>query len=141
MRFERTGGPCALSSARAETIGFGGAMPVPGLTRLRSLARSCLAPAADGGQRELVALVSDDPAIAEQEARRDDVRERVRTSGGEALVYSADKIAKVRELRLLVARGTDEPEIASRKRPYEKSLSMIEAQAQTCRLASSSASS
>ena len=56
--------------------------------------------------------------------------ERVRTSGGEALaVYAADKIAKVRELRLPIARVTDEAEIASRKHRHEKSLSMIETQA------------
>ena len=58
--------------------------------------------------------------------------ERVRISGGETLaVYAADKIAKVRELRLPIACVTDEAEIASRKHRYEKSLSMIEAQAQT----------
>jgi (p)ppGpp synthase/HD superfamily hydrolase len=37
------------------------------------------------GVGEVVALVSDDPAIADVEARKDDVRERVRASGGEAL--------------------------------------------------------
>jgi hypothetical protein len=40
------------------------------------------------------------------EERRDDVRERVRREGGyAAVVYAADKISKVRELRIMIARG------------------------------------
>jgi (p)ppGpp synthase/HD superfamily hydrolase len=55
---------------------------------------------------ELVELVSDDPAIADLEQRRDDLRERVRRVGGyAAVVYAADKISKVRELRIMIARG------------------------------------
>jgi len=85
---------------------------------------------------ELVALVSDDPAIADEEERKADVRERVRRSGGEALVvYAADKVSKVRELRLLMALGVDEQEIAVRRSRYEKSLAMIEDQAPGSRLA------
>jgi (p)ppGpp synthase/HD superfamily hydrolase len=34
---------------------------------------------------ELVEVLSDDPAITYQDARRDDVRERVRRAGGDAL--------------------------------------------------------
>jgi (p)ppGpp synthase/HD superfamily hydrolase len=85
---------------------------------------------------ELVALVTDDPAIAQEEARKDDVRERVRRAGNEALaVYAADKVAKVRELRMLIARGADERGIEARKRRYEKSLAMIEEQTPGNRLA------
>ena len=58
---------------------------------------------------ELVALVSDDPTIGDEELRKDDVRERVRRAGGYALaVYAADKVSKVRELRMLIATGLDQ---------------------------------
>jgi guanosine-3',5'-bis(diphosphate) 3'-pyrophosphohydrolase len=44
----------------------------------------------------LVALVSDDPSIPDEEHRKDDVRERVRRAGGYApIVYAADKVSKV----------------------------------------------
>jgi GTP diphosphokinase / guanosine-3',5'-bis(diphosphate) 3'-diphosphatase len=44
----------------------------------------------------LVALVSDDPSIPDEEERKDDVRERVRRAGGYApIVYAADKVSKV----------------------------------------------
>jgi GTP diphosphokinase / guanosine-3',5'-bis(diphosphate) 3'-diphosphatase len=46
---------------------------------------------------ELVALVSDDPTISDEEQRKDEVRERVRRAGGHALaVDAADKVSKVR---------------------------------------------
>ncbi len=55
---------------------------------------------------ELVELVSDDPSIDDEEARKDDVRERVRRAGGFApVVYGADKVSKVRELRMQLATG------------------------------------
>jgi (p)ppGpp synthase/HD superfamily hydrolase len=57
---------------------------------------------------DLVALVSDDPTIDGEEQRKDDVRERVRRAGANALVvYAADKVSKVRELRMLIAAGLD----------------------------------
>ena len=76
---------------------------------------------------ELVTLVSDDPAIEDEEARKDDVRDRVRKAGGFApAVYAADKVSKVRELRVLIANGMD-PEAAQTKlRRYRKSLTMVE---------------
>jgi (p)ppGpp synthase/HD superfamily hydrolase len=76
---------------------------------------------------ELVELVSDDPAIEDEEAQKDDVRERVRRAGGYApAVYAADKVSKVRELRILIANGMD-PEAAQTKlRRYRKSLAMVE---------------
>ena len=54
----------------------------------------------------LVALVSDDPSIPDEDARKDDVRDRVRAAGGYALaVYAADKVSKVREIRTALAAG------------------------------------
>ncbi len=76
---------------------------------------------------ELVSLVSDDPAIPDEEQRKDDVRERVRRAGDEAAVlYAADKVSKVRELRLLMAAEPDNPEIEVRLDRYRKSLAMLE---------------
>jgi len=76
---------------------------------------------------ELVALVSDDPAIADEEGRKDEVRERVRRAGGYALVvYAADKISKVRELRALVANGLDQREREIKFQRHWKSLQMLE---------------
>jgi (p)ppGpp synthase/HD superfamily hydrolase len=75
---------------------------------------------------ELVELVSDDPGIADVEERRDDVRERVRREGGyAAVVYAADKISKVRELRIMIARGLSE-EAAGRLDHYRRSRAMLE---------------
>lgn len=83
----------------------------------------------------LVALVSDDPEIAGEEERKDEVRERVRAADGEALVvYAADKVSKVRELRLLMARHPDDPELTVRLRRYRKSLEMLDAQIPGSRL-------
>ncbi len=76
---------------------------------------------------ELVALVSDDPTIPEPEARKDDVRERVRGSGREpAVLYAADKVSKVRELRIIMAADGNDPEIPIRLARYRKSLAMLE---------------
>jgi (p)ppGpp synthase/HD superfamily hydrolase len=76
---------------------------------------------------ELVALVSDDPAIADEEERKDDVRERVRHAGGPALVvYAADKVSKVRELRTLTSRGLDRAQAEVKLRRYRRSLEMLE---------------
>jgi (p)ppGpp synthase/HD superfamily hydrolase len=76
---------------------------------------------------ELVATVSNDPSIADTEAQKDDVRERVRRAGGYAqAVYAADKISKVRELRLMLAKGVDRDSIAVRRERYWKALGMLE---------------
>jgi (p)ppGpp synthase/HD superfamily hydrolase len=76
----------------------------------------------------LVAVVSDDPSISDQEQRKDDVRDRVRLTGGYALaVYAADKVSKVRELRILIARGLDQAEAQTRLRRYRRSLEMLDA--------------
>jgi (p)ppGpp synthase/HD superfamily hydrolase len=75
---------------------------------------------------QLVAAVSDDPAIREYEERKRDLRDRVERSGSEALaIYAADKIAKVRELGLLshwrASRGKNQAKLAH----YCASLEML----------------
>lgn len=80
---------------------------------------------------DLVEVLSDDPAITDQDARRDEVRERVRRAGGDALViYAADKVSKVRELRALIVGGLDPVEAESKRRHYTKCLAMLEETAQ-----------
>jgi (p)ppGpp synthase/HD superfamily hydrolase len=75
---------------------------------------------------DLVALVSDNPLIPEEEARKDDVRERVRRAGGYApVVYAADKVSKVRELRSLVAGGLAARDAEVKLRRYRKALAML----------------
>jgi (p)ppGpp synthase/HD superfamily hydrolase len=84
---------------------------------------------------EFVAIVSDDPAIQGDEERKDEVRERVRNAHNEAVaVYAADKISKVRELRLFMSRNPDDPQIEIRLRRYRKSLEMLESQIPHSRL-------
>lgn len=76
---------------------------------------------------ELVALVTDDPSIDDEEDQKDHVRERVRRAGGYApVVYAADKVSKVRELRTLLAGGLDGRDAAVKLRRYQKSLIMLE---------------
>lgn len=76
---------------------------------------------------ELVALVSDDPQIEDEEARKDEVRDRVRHADGHAaVVYAADKVSKVRELRMLIGQGLAPDEAAVKLRRYRKSLAMLE---------------
>jgi (p)ppGpp synthase/HD superfamily hydrolase len=76
---------------------------------------------------ELVAVVSDDPAIADEDDRKAEVRERVRQFGGHALaVYAADKVSKVRELRLLMVTGLPSDEAEAKLGRYRASLAMLE---------------
>jgi hypothetical protein len=76
---------------------------------------------------ELVAVVSDDPAITDEDERKSETRERVRRAGGYApAVYASDKVSKVRELRILVARGMQPDEARIRQRRYRESLTMLE---------------
>jgi (p)ppGpp synthase/HD superfamily hydrolase len=89
--------------------------------------RSDLTARFGGEVAELVALVSDDPTIDDEEQRKDDVRDRVRRAGGNALVvYAADKVSKVRELRMLIAAGLDQDAATVKLRRYRKSLAMLE---------------
>jgi (p)ppGpp synthase/HD superfamily hydrolase len=76
---------------------------------------------------DLVALVSEDPEIADVELRKDEVRERVRNGGGYALaVFGADKVSKVRELRMQLAQGLDPDEAEVKLRRHRKALRMLE---------------
>lgn len=76
---------------------------------------------------ELVALVSDDPAIQGEAERKDDVRERVRRVGGNAqAVYAADKVSKVRELRTLLATGHKGEDVDAKLQRHRRSLKMLE---------------
>jgi (p)ppGpp synthase/HD superfamily hydrolase len=75
----------------------------------------------------LVAVVSDDPSIPDEEARKDGVREQVRRAGGyAAAIYAADKVSKVRELRTLLALGITDEEAELRLERYRRSLRMLE---------------
>jgi len=79
------------------------------------------------GVAELVAMVSDDPAIEDEEEQKDEIRERVRNAGGyAAVVYGADKVSKVRELRMLIATGLDGRSATIKLERYRKSLEMLE---------------
>jgi hypothetical protein len=79
------------------------------------------------GVGDLVAAVSDDPSIADDEARKNELRERVRRIGGYALaVYAADKVSKVRELRYLLTVGLSPDEAEIKHRRHRKSLRMLD---------------
>jgi (p)ppGpp synthase/HD superfamily hydrolase len=76
---------------------------------------------------KLVADVSDDPSIQDEEERKDRLRERVRHLGGyPAVVYAADKVSKVRELRMLLATGARREEVEAKVVGHRKSLDMLE---------------
>jgi (p)ppGpp synthase/HD superfamily hydrolase len=76
---------------------------------------------------ELVAAVSDDPSLADEEVSKDDVRERVRALGGyAAAIYAADKVSKVRELRTLLAVGLAGETADAKRERYRRSLEMLD---------------
>ena len=78
---------------------------------------------------ELVAAVSDDPGVADDDQRKAEVRDRVSTIGGDALaIYCADKVSKVRELRLLIATGLAREQAEAKFDRYRASLAMLEHQ-------------
>ena len=75
----------------------------------------------------LVAAVSDDPSLADEEERKDELRERVRRTGGyAAIVYAADKVSKVREIRIALAAGVPRSELEGKLRRHRESLWMLE---------------
>lgn len=76
----------------------------------------------------LVDTVSDDMSIEDVDARKADVRERVRAEDGyAAAVFAADKISKVRELRMLLASGrTDRQEAEIKLQRYREGLEMLD---------------
>jgi (p)ppGpp synthase/HD superfamily hydrolase len=76
---------------------------------------------------ELVAAVSDDPSIPEEEARKQELLERVQGKGDYAQqVYAADKVSKVREIRFLISQDVSQEEVAKRLRRHRKSMQMLE---------------
>ena len=76
---------------------------------------------------ELVATLSDDPSIGDEERRHEDLRERVCKAGGYAsAIFAADKVSKVRELRALLASGPPTAETEAKLRHYRASLEMLE---------------
>ena len=77
----------------------------------------------------LVEAVSDDPSVADEDERKDELRERVRRAGGyAAVVYAADKVSKVRELRTTLSAGVPREEVESKLRRHRESLLMLEAE-------------
>lgn len=80
----------------------------------------------------LVASVTEDPTIESMRERKSALRGQVHTSGTEAeLIFAADKLSKVRELRvrLTKTRGADQPdspEILAKLEHYRASLGMLE---------------
>jgi (p)ppGpp synthase/HD superfamily hydrolase len=76
--------------------------------------------------QELVAAVSDDPGIHDEDERKAELRERVRNLGGyAAVVYAADKISKVRELRMVIARGGRDEQVTRKLERHRESLEML----------------
>lgn len=60
--------------------------------------------------REIVEAVSEDPAIADRGERKAELRRRAVAAGPQAaLVFGADKVSKLREWRLRMARGERMP--------------------------------
>lgn len=75
----------------------------------------------------LVAAVSDDAAIGDEQARKDELRERVRQAGGDALaVFAADKISRVRELRYMLTEDLTRDEAERKLARHRESLAMLE---------------
>jgi (p)ppGpp synthase/HD superfamily hydrolase len=80
----------------------------------------------------LVSSVTEDPTIESIRERKAALRSQVRVSGAEAaLIFAADKLAKVRELRTRFTQihQDDEPiphEIGSKLEHYRASLRMLE---------------
>jgi (p)ppGpp synthase/HD superfamily hydrolase len=76
---------------------------------------------------ELVAIVSDDESIEDEDARKAELRERVRRAGGDAAaVYAADKVAKVREIRAALVAGVPWDELERKFARHRESLAMLE---------------
>jgi (p)ppGpp synthase/HD superfamily hydrolase len=76
----------------------------------------------------MVAVLSEDPAIADYEARKAALRTAVATAGDDALaVFAADKLAKARELRVAAAADAIAArEAACRRAHYLASLELLE---------------
>ena len=84
----------------------------------------------------LVEAVSDDPSVADEDERKDELRERVRRAGGyAAVVYAADKVSKVREVRAALSAGVPREEVEGKLRRHRESLAMLEDEALGGRMA------
>jgi (p)ppGpp synthase/HD superfamily hydrolase len=76
---------------------------------------------------ELVEAVSDDPSLPTEEERKRDLRDRVRRIGGyAAVVYAADKVSKMREIRMALAAGVPREQLEVKIRRHQESLAMLE---------------
>lgn len=76
---------------------------------------------------ELVEVVSDDPTLPTEEERKRDIRDRVRRVGGyAAVVYAADKVSKMREIRMALAAGVPREQLEVKIRRHRESLAMLE---------------
>jgi (p)ppGpp synthase/HD superfamily hydrolase len=77
---------------------------------------------------DMVAVLSEDPGIADYEARKAALRDAVASAGDGALaVFAADKLAKARELRIAVAADAIAArEAACRRAHYVASLELLE---------------
>ena len=75
---------------------------------------------------DLVEAVSENPRIRDQRARKAALRSQVRDASVEAaLVFAADKISKIRELRLRMVSGELE-EVSEKLEHYRGSLAVVE---------------
>jgi (p)ppGpp synthase/HD superfamily hydrolase len=76
----------------------------------------------------IVAVLTEDPAIADWAARKRDLRNRLLDAPEEAAaVFAADKVSKVREMRARVSRReVSLPELRDRLDHYRKSLEVLE---------------
>jgi (p)ppGpp synthase/HD superfamily hydrolase len=76
----------------------------------------------------IVAAVTEDDSIEGYEQRKAALRDQVAAAGPEAhVVYAADKLAKIRELRVQAGRdGEDDAALDRRLEHYEASLRMLE---------------
>lgn len=77
---------------------------------------------------ELVTALTDDPSIEDDSERRAALRLQVARAGEEAaIVFAADKISKVREIRVRARRGALDPASLSKLKHYRDSLEMLDA--------------
>jgi (p)ppGpp synthase/HD superfamily hydrolase len=78
---------------------------------------------------DIVAAVSEDPAIADYEQRKAALRRQIAAAGPDAhAVYAADKVTKARELRERARRDSlDDPDVHRRLEHYERSLETLRA--------------
>jgi (p)ppGpp synthase/HD superfamily hydrolase len=78
---------------------------------------------------EIVAALTEDEGIEDYGERKSALRERAHAAGPRAVaVFGADKLAKARELRILIAaRGEVDDEIRRKADHYRRSLEVVDA--------------